>query len=197
MKINHFNSIVVLLVGFLLVSCGNTTQETQIQLPTVDTSVLYGNKNYRLPLLSSNAREEVIKWSVFEDFENEITQINGSNIESLLNSTERLVQFADSLTKTIPEPLNDQAIASRLLVAKTQVNLLHQEIRLSRLDSSAIKKRIQKVNNATENLVVRINEKFTKQIIDLERKDSEEAELKKQKKFKDSVFQAELRDRDN
>lgn len=197
MKMNSLYFIGLLVVGFMVVSCGNNSKETQIQLPTVDTSVLYGNKNFTLPDLSPSAREEAIKWSVYEDFENEISQINGSNIEVLLSSTERLVQFTDSLIKTVPETLNDQAISSRLLVAKTRANLLHQEIRLSRLDSLAIVAKIEQLNQAAKNLVVRINEKFTKQSIDLERKDDEEAELKKQKKFQDSVFQAELRDRDN
>ncbi|MFC7356294.1 hypothetical protein ACFQO1_01235 [Jejudonia soesokkakensis] len=189
--------ISLLTLGFLVVSCGNSSEETQIQLPTIDTAVRYGNKNFTLPALSPNAREEAIKWSVYEDFENEITQINGSNIEALLSSTERLVQFSDSLIKTVPPTLNEQAISSRLLVTKTRANLLHQEIRLSRLDSLAIETKIEQLNQATKNLIVRINEKFTKQSIDLERKDDEEAELKKQKKFQDSVFQVELRDRDN
>jgi len=191
------NQFFIVFVSLLFISCGDSSEETPIEAPVQDTSIHYGNAAYKLPQLSEKAQEQTIRWSVFEDFENEMKLINGANIETLLSSTDRLLKFSDSLSKTVPETLNDKAIVSRLIVAKTRAGLLHQELRLSKLDSTEIQKSIKNLNIATSNLFTRINEKYTKAAIDFERKENEEAELKKQKKFLDSVYQAELRDKNN
>lgn len=192
-----FFQIFMIAVLTTFISCGETTEDKPEELPEQDTSIHYGNTNYTLPVLSPKAKEQTAKWSVFEDFENEMKLINDANIETLLNSTERLVKYTDSLTKTIPAGLNDKAIISRMIVAKTKAGMLHQEIRLSTLDSVGIEQSITDLNIATRNLIVRMNEKFTKASIDEDRKENEEAELKKQQKFLDSVYQAELRDKNN
>jgi len=189
--------IFIMMALTALVSCGETTADKPEELPEQDTSIHYGKTNYALPVLSQKAKEQTVKWSVFEDFENEMRLINNANIETLLNSTERLVKYTDSLTKTVPDGLNDKAIISRMIVAKTKAGMLHQEIRLSRLDSTGIEQSIADLNTATHNLIVRMNEKFTKASIDEDRRENEEAELKKQQKFLDSVYQVELRDKNN
>ena len=57
-----------------------------------------------------------------------------------------------------------------------------------------IEANIEEANNAIENLIVQLNEKFQKDGIDLQRIDNEKKELEKQKKFLDSVYRAELKD---
>ena len=132
------NQFFTVLVSLLFISCGDSSEETPIESPVQDTSIHYGNAAYKLPQLSEKAQEQTIRWSVFEDFENEMKLINGANIETLLSSTDRLLKFSDSLSKTVPETLKDKAIVSRLIVTKIRAGLLHQELRLSKLDSTEI-----------------------------------------------------------
>jgi hypothetical protein len=80
---------------------------------------------------------------------------------------------------------------------KTRVYLLNQELNKSRPDSVKIQLNIAELNTSYTNLIIQINEKFEKDAIDLQRVDDEKKELKKQKRFLDSVYQAELQDQSN
>jgi len=77
------------------------------------------------------------------------------------------------------------------------VYLLNQELNKSRPDSVKIQLNIAELNTSYTNLIIQINEKFEKDAIDLQRVDDEKKELKKQKRFLDSVYQAELQDQSN
>jgi len=180
------------------ISCNEGSNETTTQEETLkDTTALYGNRNFVLPELSPTARDVIAQWSLYEDFENEVKLLNGNTVEALRDKTERLIAHTDSLSKKIPDSLFSNPIFSRLIIVKTRVGLLHQEIRKSRLDSAKIQESLYEMNVSVENLVIQINEKFQKEAIDLQRKENEEKELEKQQRFLDSVYQIELQDKKN
>ncbi len=198
MNFPSFLFLTALVFCLLLVSCGNASEEnSEMHIAVQDLEGTYGNKEFTVPQLSERALMYVAQWSVYEDFENDAKTISGSTLEKLRNTSERLVQYSDSLSKKIPDTLNNSAISSRLTVVKTRANLLLQEANKSRIDSLKLENAITEMNKAVKNLIVQINEKFQKDAIDLQRKEDEEKELEKQKRFLDSVYKAELKDKMN
>lgn len=182
----------------LCLSCG-TSEENSIEddLVVQDVNNQYGDTSVAFPKLSPEAEAEISNWSVFDDFQNEMNSLNGSTISEIRNKTERLKLFTDSLSKKIPETLSTQPITSRLLVVRSRVYLLDQEAKKSRVDSLSIEEHLKELTSASINFYRQIDEKFHKARIDQEREDDEKKELEKQKRFLDSVYQAELRDQQN
>ncbi|MBT0607236.1 hypothetical protein [Aequorivita echinoideorum] len=182
---------------FLLYSCRNNSQQTLPEDTSPDFSIVFGEKNFSLPQLSAPAREEMLKWGGLEDLLAEANNVNGSNFEALKNRSERLQEYADSVIKMIPDTLNTNFIQSRLKVIKTRTSLLYQVAHESRIDSAQVQNSILEFNTSVENFVIQLNEKFRKQMIDYERREDEENELKKQKQFSDSIYRLELQDNKN
>ena len=182
----------------LCLSCG-TSEENSIEddLVVQDVNNQYGDTSVAFPKLSPEAESEISNWSVFDDFQNEMNSLNGATISEIRNKTERLKLFTDSLSKKIPETLATQPITSRLLVVRSRVYLLDQEVKKSRVDSLSIEEHLKELTSASLNFYRQIDEKFHKARIDQEREDDEKKELEKQKRFLDSVYQAELRDQQN
>jgi len=187
-------TVLSLFLCFGIYSCGDPTDQTA---PTVqvDNTIRYGQKVIEFPKLSEKTKTQVAQWAVFDDFEMEATTISGSTIEELKVKTERLITHSDSLAKKIPDTLNTNLVTSRLMVVGTRTKLLHQEVNRARLDSAKIVNHINEFNMAVVNFLRQLNEKFQKDAIDEQRKDDEKKELEKQKRFLDSVYQAELQDK--
>jgi len=186
----------ILLLSYSLISCGNSSEESKLQVPSQQiNSSLYGNTSFVFPELTDEAKIEVSHWGAYEDFEAEVKSINGNNIEELQIRTSQLVFHIDSLIKKIPDTLNTRAIYSRVIVVKTRSQLLEQEVNKSRIDSIQLQNYFDEMNISAKNLMVQINEKFQKDAIDLQRVDNEKQELEKQQRFLDSVHQIELQDR--
>lgn len=182
----------------LCLSCGTSGENSnEDDLFVQDVNNQYGDTTVAFPKLSPEAEAEISNWSVFDDFQNEMNSLNGSTISEIRNKTERLKLFTDSLSKKIPETLSTQPITSRLLVVRSRVYLLDQEAKKSRVDSLSIEEHLKELTSASINFYRQIDEKFHKARIDQEREDDEKKELEKQKRFLDSVYQAELHDQQN
>ncbi|MGV6829067.1 MAG: hypothetical protein ACWA45_06680 [Flavobacteriales bacterium] len=179
---------------FFTLSCTQIPDSNQEKVTSNSKEYLYGNTSFKFPAFSEKAKEQLIKWAIFEDFEMQAKTINGSTIEDLKNKTDILITYSDSLTKKMPDTLKIQPILSRIIVLQTRSQLLHLELNKSRLDSIKIQKSIQNLNHSINNLVLQINEKFQKDHIDFNRKEDEQKELEKQKQFLDSVYKSELKD---
>ena len=194
-------SIIIVVVLFwiqFLTSCGNDSQKImEIEPVNVQEKPFYGVDDFAFPNLDNNSKIQVSQWAVFEDFDNEIRSINGRTKEVLKNKSLRLVTHMDSLSKKIPDTLSSRAVKSRLLVVKTRVYLLNQELNKSKPDSSILQNHISELNTSYSNLIQQINEKFEKDAIDVQRLSDEKKELEKQKRFLDSVYDAELQDQNN
>jgi len=188
---------IIFLIFSLLLSCGESSEELQAENVSQNSSAIFGDKSYSFPTLTTSAKEEVMRWSIMEDFLYEAINVNGSNFEELRNRSERLDQNIDSVYSNIPEILNTNSITSRLNVIKTRTELLYQVSHQSKIDSLAIQKNIYELNVGVTNLITQLNEKFQKDKIDYQRKDAEDAELKKQKRFQDSIYTLELQDQKN
>jgi hypothetical protein len=194
MKLFYLQSVVLF---SLIISCGSPSEEISPSQEIENTTAVYGNKNFVFPTLSENAKVYITQWGAYEDFENEAKEINGSTLEDLKIKSERLLARIDSLTKKVPDTLRNQPIVSRVMIAKTRASLLFQEVQLTPIDSVNVAFQIDELNEAIKNLIVQINEKFQKDYIDFQRKDDEKKEIEKQKRFLDSVFQSELRDKNS
>lgn len=176
-------------------ACKNAADENQTKEKVYDSSILFGNKNYPFQPLSAPAKEQAMHWGIMEDFLLETKKMNGSNYDALRNHSERLKEYTDSLFKKIPDTLNTNPINSRLLVLKTRSELLYQTAHQSYIDSLKLQNSITELNVALNNLIFQLNGKFQKDNIDSQRKSDEETELKKQKRFTDSVYKTELADK--
>jgi hypothetical protein len=188
-------SFFLFIVAGLVFSCGNPSEE--IQKPTNDASIIFGDKNFAFSELSAPTKEQATSWGVLEDFLSEAKNINGSNFESLRISSERMKEYSDSLFKNIPDTLNTKAINSRLVVIKTRSQLLFQASHQDAIDSLRVQNTVEEMNVAVNNLIIHMNEKFQKDNIDFQRKEDEGTELKKQQRYKDSILKLELQDKKN
>ena len=193
---SFYISFLILIFG--MVSCGDSNEKSQTEIQTKNNnSTLFGNQKFVFPELSDKAKIYVSNWAVYDDFEKEIKTLNGNTIEVLLNKSELLVSHLDSLSKNIPDTLFNQAILSRVIVVKTRINLLHQELKKSKIDSIQLQNYMNEMNASVSNLIIQINEKFQKDAIDLKRVEDEKKELENQKRFLDSVYRTELQDKKN
>ena len=192
----HLRRLFFLVIPLFLFSCGNASQENELLGNLAQDTLRYSIKKYTFPPLSNNARVQIENWSVYDDFYAEASTLNGLNLEGLRLKTGKLLSHTDSLSKKIPDTLFTSAIYSRLVILRTRVELLKQEVNRDRdvIEPARIEANIEEANNAIENLIVQLNEKFQKDGIDLQRIDNEKKELEKQKKFLDSVYRAELKD---
>ena len=169
-------------VSLILLSCGNNKVEsTQKVIPQKINSSIYGNTNFEFPIISENARAEVIHWGAFEDFEEQAKTINGNSMEVIQTKSILMVSHIDSIIKKIPDTLNTPLIFSRVIVVKTRTQLLNLEINKVHFDSVRLQDYFKEMNISVRNLFIQINEKFEKDAIDLQRVDSEKKELELQK----------------
>ncbi|WP_339832304.1 hypothetical protein [uncultured Altibacter sp.] len=185
-----------ILSALLFTACNSASEGEEFPEKSIqNSSQVYGVENFNFPVLTDKARSITTQWPAFEDFEYDIKAINGANLEKLRGASEQLVIFSDSLPKTIPDTLHTNGILARLTVVRTRAKMLDQLVHRTIVDSAQTALAIREMNASVRNLILQINEKFQKDAIDLQRKDDEEEELKKQKRFLDSVYQAELNDK--
>ena len=197
---NYINIKVLatLFLGILMFACGSPSEEVQEDVAEmIDQNSLYGVIDYQFPVLTPAARQQIDEWTVFSDFEDEAKKINGTTLSVLKTTTERLLTHTDSLTSKFPDTLNTLAISTRLILVKTRSHVLEQELKRDRMDSTKIQNDIRELNAAVKNFIIRLNEEFRKNAIDMQLQENEKNELEKQQRFLDSVFKAELQDNEN
>lgn len=184
--------VVVLLIFAGFQACKGDTQGGEQDKGTVqDSTQVFGTASVQLPKFTKDATTIVNDWSIFYDFEEELIALNTQPIEELRSRSERFIGFADSLAKTLPDTLNIQPIASRLLVLNTRVKILAQTVQSQRPNDSIIHSSFVELNVALGNLKHQINEKLQKDKIDAQRIENEEEELEKQRSILDSIAEAE------
>ena len=176
-----------------LTACLNSVEETQTIPEGIEDTTIFGDEKFIFPKLSENAKNYGMQWGAFEDFEIEAKGLNGSTIDALRTNTARLISSLDSISKKVIDTLNTKPIVSRLSVAKTRAMLLQQELKSSKSDSARLQLQIREMNKAAANLIVQMNEKFLKDGVDFQRRDTEKKEIENQKKM-DSIFKQEIED---
>lgn len=187
-----------IIVSLIISSCGNEQDEsTQKIIPQKINSSIYGDSDFEFPIISENARAEVINWGAFEDFEKQAKTINGTSMEVIKTKSILMVSHIDSIIKKIPDTLNTPLIFSRVIVVKTRTQLLNLEVNKAHFDSVRLQNYFKEMNVSVRNLFIQINEKFEKDAIDLQRVDTEKKELVLQKEFLEAVYKAELEDQNN
>lgn len=189
--------IFLLLLFPVWIACQSSGSEPEESKPKEVVSFVYGENNFTIPAFSEAAEEEIKRWGIFRDFLEEVEAIYGSDYMKLRTHAENIRQYTDSVSNSIPNALKTKPVNSRLLVLKTRAGLLYESSHLSFIDTSNIQNSIRELNKATSNLIMEFNEKLQRDYIHNQRKEDEQKEMEKQSKFRDSVFQAERRDREN
>tara|TARA_R100000935_G_C2824009_1_gene161296 strand:+ start:497 stop:1087 length:591 start_codon:yes stop_codon:yes gene_type:complete len=189
--------ISLVITALLAMACNNSKNENIVPANGNDASIIFGDKNETFSPLVAPAKTQAVYWGVLEDFLTEAKNANGTNYQGLRNHSERLREYSDSLFKNIPDTLNTRPINSRLMVLKTRSALLYQASHQSNIDSAKVQESLNNLNTAVNNLIVQLNEKFQKDNIDFQRREDERNELKKQKRFQDSILNLELQDKNN
>lgn len=142
--------------------------------------------------LSQNTKDLVIPWESFSQLLEEAKTLDGETTEGLRSKVPVLVSISDSLLVKIPDTLNTRQVQSRLLVCKTRLYLLNQELNKSRPDTTQIQKTLNEFQEAIKTVIIQLNQHLIKSSIDKQRNADEKRELEKQKQFLDSVYNAEL-----
>lgn len=194
LRMNQFIYFFILIP--LLIGCKNQDSDPEDPEPKEVIIFRYGEINSDFPVLSETAAIEIKQWGIFKDFLDEVKNVQGSDYMKLRTHAENINQYTDSVMNSIPEILKTKPVNSRLLVLKTRAALLYETSHLTTIDTFRIQNSIKELNRATSNLIMEFNEKFQRDRIHTQRKEDEEKKMEKQTKFRDSVFQAERRDRD-
>lgn len=174
-------------------SCEDTpaNESHQTDAQGTDSSNVLGNASLQIPRIINRGQVIVDDWSIFDDLETELVQINSLPLPDVRSRMERLVLFGDSLSKTIPDTLGVQPVTSRILVLNTRIRLLNQAVNSARPKDSLIKVRFNELNESWGFFKIQINEKLQKDLIDTQRREDEKAELEKQRAKLDSIAAAE------
>lgn len=189
----RFQNQIFLAVLCVFFSCGNKQNNTPSA--TINDSAkeaVYGKNNHKATTPNPAVLEITNEWGAYNDFAEDVLRVNRNTLDGLKTVTDRLVVSSDSISRFIPDTLNTRPISSRLIVLKTRIKLLQQELGFDRIDSSRIEEHISEINNAHTYFVSQMNEKFIKDGINQEQKEVEDREIEKRKR--DSIFKAELMD---
>ncbi len=152
----------------LLIACdADKKQNSEVSFENSDSiEISLPKTDVTFPRLSPHAQDVITSWQYFQEFENDLRRINSGNVRNYQTETERMVSVSDSLLKNIPEPLNTNAISSRMRVVNVRVKLLDETMHQPNVETNIISKNLEETNVAFSNLITQINEKFEKQRID-------------------------------
>lgn len=196
-KACHFflSFLAMLVVSFGFMACKGEQQEIAHEELQEQQTMYFQVDQSSLPVFNPSTSELLLSWPAFQDFEREVSSINGKSLVELRNRTERLLTYTDSISRSVPDSLNVRSVQSRLVVVNTEVSLLEQSLNRDIIDSLAIASHLKGMLTATANFYHQINQKLQKDAIDTQRREDEATELERQQQFRDSVFREELRDK--
>lgn len=158
------NIFFVVSIAGLLFSCNSNTGENEDVSDDLEIKIPATEVDF--PKLSTDAMDKITSWQYFQEFENDLKQINRGNVRSYRSETERMSIVADSLLNNIPESLYSNAISSRMRVVNVRIKLLEESIHQPNAELKVITKHLNEANTAFSNLIIQINEKFEKKRID-------------------------------
>jgi hypothetical protein len=168
----------------LIFSCNNTKSLESEVLPE---NVELPSSGLQLPVLSEEARDALVSWQRFQEFENDLKRINTGSLTRFSAESERMAVAVDTLQNTIPEALNTTIISSRMRVVNTRVKLLHEVLHQRGSDSLVLLANLKETNIAFVNLLAQIQAKFEKQRIDKMARTDENIEANKRLQTNDSI----------
>lgn len=167
-------------------SCDSNTKSTNDTASEV-TEIIIPKNDIEFPKLSAEAMDKITSWQYFQEFENDLRQINRGNVRNYRNETERMSAVTDSLLKNIPEALNTTTISSRMRVVNVRIKLLEETIHQPNADINVITGHLNEANEAFSNLIIQINERFEKLQIDQLAKTKENIDRSQKTNSKDSL----------
>lgn len=168
----------------LILGCNNTkTEEKEILSENVELP----STGLQLPFLGEEARDALVGWHRFQEFENDLKRINAGTLTRFSAESERMAVAVDTLQNTIPEALNTTIISSRMRVVNTRVKLLHEVLHQRGSDSLVLLENLRETNTAFVNLLAQIQAKFEKARIDEMARTDENIETNKRLQTNDSI----------
>ncbi len=168
----------------LILGCKNPKTEVVDVIPE---NVELPSTGLQLPVLGEEARDALVGWQRFQEFENDLKRINTGTLTRFSAESERMAVAVDTLQNTIPEKLNTTIISSRMRVVNTRVKLLHEVLHQRGSDSLVLLENLQETNAAYTNLLLQIQAKFEKARIDKMARTDENIETNKRLQTNDSI----------
>lgn len=187
-------SVSLFMVFLFLTSCGDRVENESMENSFISSEVTFGNSAVSVILSEPQVENLIRQWPNLESFINEVRLLKGISYSDLRNKSEILKRHSYSAFDDVPAVFDTQIINSRLLVLQTRSEVLYQWAHNDFVDSDELEIAISEINQAVNNLLLQLSEKLNKDQIDLQRISDEQSELKKQTKFRDSVYDAELKD---
>lgn len=151
-------------VFLLCISGAGCKKNTSEPLPETDQNPLSESVVIPLAKLSADSEETTASWKFFKEFENDLKRITPQNLPSEYAVVERMVATADSLSKNIPEIVNNNIIRARTRVLNTRVKLLQQA--LHQQNQAGAQNHWEELCTAYNQLVTQLNVRFEKLKID-------------------------------
>lgn len=135
--------------------------------------------------LSKKAQKVTANWSEFVSVKSEVDNLKRTSLQGLISNADNLITAIEKLADSIPEPFNNHAVSSRLLVMSTQSKVLQQNLKRSDLTPEMVNKDGRAIYEAFQSLNIQLNEVFLRQVSDLEFDiDSQQDSIQKSKSIK-------------
>lgn len=113
--------------------------------------------------LDSKAANAMASWQAYNDIASAIENFKLADFNFFIENEELFISTLDELETTIPERIETDPIKARLLVLKTKLYMLQQQLKFS--NSSKIERlnSLKALFESHANVVLHINKKFEKE----------------------------------
>jgi len=162
------NYLRTLILVMLVVSC-NGASKTQIKENTVaqDTFVITKGDieaiKYIEYVLESESKSTLGSWQAYVDVSSALEDFKNADFKFFVDNEEIMISTLDELEITIPEEINTPPIQARLLVFKTKLYKLKQQLELSNSSKEEKLQALKAVFIANSNVTLQINKKYEKE----------------------------------
>lgn len=160
----------IFIVFIALYSCGENREPENIVSTKLDSTRLsqpIEPTNVEIVLLP-DARKHAIKWLAYIAAQNEVDQLKNYNLQQTIESSKPISQVMESLTTSIPDSLNSNAVQARANVLATKAKVLQQLSHRRQLDPDAITEVAREIPEEFNNFKIQLNELFLKTLEDFE-----------------------------
>lgn len=121
------NFIKLTFITLIIISCGNSgaKDDTKVNSSTQDSLDLQLDiKSYKLEKLSPKADSLTRNWPMYNNLKNEVDLMQNYTLQDVISNVMSIESAVDSLTKTVPKPLDTLPVLSRINVLNTKAKFM-------------------------------------------------------------------------
>ncbi len=160
--------VLILLVITIITSC-KKVNKIELKESDVSQELIVVSKldvetiKYVEYVLDRKAKNILTSWQTYTDVISAINEFKKAEFKFFNDNEEIFSSTIDELEMTIPDKINTIAISSRILVLKTKLLKLKQQLELSNTSKKEKLQALKEVFLANENVTLQINKKFEKE----------------------------------